>query len=93
MPELWDTCQGELLTDSGTGPRERSVLQSTKLKGIRELKSALTSDMEMQSLEFTQMVFSLALVQYFLTMIPLFPFEIVMYILLHCMWEVCDLIF
>ena len=25
MPELCDTCQGELLTGSGTSPRERSV--------------------------------------------------------------------
>ena len=53
MPELWDTCQGELLTGSGISPRERSMLQSTKVKGVRDLKNALTSsDMEMQSLEF-----------------------------------------
>jgi hypothetical protein len=38
------------------------VLQSTKLKGVGELKSILTSDMEMKSLEFAQLVFSLALV-------------------------------
>ena len=69
MPESWGTCQGELLTGSGTSPRERSVLQSTKLKGIGDLKSALTSDVEMQSLEFAQLVFGLALVQYFLTML------------------------
>ena len=50
MPELWDTCGGELLTGSGTSPRERSVLQSTKLKGVGDLKRVLTSDMEMQSL-------------------------------------------
>ena len=42
--------------------QEREVLQSTKLKGVGDLKNALTSDMEMQSLEFAQLVFSLALV-------------------------------
>jgi hypothetical protein len=40
-------------------PRERSFLQSTKMKGVGDLKSALASDVEMQSLE---------IVQYFLTM-------------------------
>ena len=44
------------------------MLQLTKLKGVGDLKSALTSDMEMQSLEFAQLGFGLALVQYFLTM-------------------------
>ena len=37
------------------------------MKEVRDLKNALTSDMEMQSLEFAQLVFCLALVQYFLT--------------------------
>lgn len=37
--------------------RETRVYQSTKLKGVRDLKSALTSDMEMQSSEFTQLIF------------------------------------
>ena len=68
MPELWETCR-ELPKDSGNSQREQSVLQSTKLK---ELKSASTSDMETQSLEFAQLVFSLPLVQRFLTYI--FPF-------------------
>jgi hypothetical protein len=38
------------------------------MKVIRDLKSALASDMEMQSLEFAHLVFSLALDQYFLSM-------------------------
>ena len=50
MPELQDTCQRKLLTGKGTSPGERSLLQSTKLKGVRDLKNALTSDVEMQSL-------------------------------------------
>lgn len=44
MSESWDTCQGELLSDCSPG--ERSVLQSTKLKGIGDLKSVLTSDID-----------------------------------------------
>jgi hypothetical protein len=40
-------------------PRETSVLQSTNLKGLGDLKSALTSDTEMESLEFAQLVFIL----------------------------------
>ena len=39
---------GELLTGSGTSPRERSVLYPTKMSRVGDLKSALTSDMEMQ---------------------------------------------
>ena len=68
-------------------PRERTVLQSAKIKRIGDLKSTLTSDMEMQSLEFSQLVFGLALVQYFLTMTfwngTVYP----------VMWEVRDLLF
>ena len=76
---------------SGTSPRERSVLQSTKLKGVGDLRSILTSDMEMQSLEFAQPVFSLALAQHFLAILPFLRFEMAMYILCHYMLEVCDL--
>ena len=68
------------------------MLQSTKLKGVGDLKSILASDMEMQSLEFVHLVFSFALVQYFLTMLLLFDFEMVMYIWCHYMLEeVCDM--
>ena len=52
IPKLWDTCQEELLTGSEISPRERSVLQSTKLNGGGDVESIMTSDMEMQSLEF-----------------------------------------
>jgi hypothetical protein len=55
MPEPWNTCQGKLLTGNGPSPGERSLLQSTKMKGVGDLKSTLTSDMEMQSLEFAQL--------------------------------------
>jgi hypothetical protein len=58
-PELWDTCRGELLIGSGNSIRERSVLQSIKMKGVGDLKSVLTSDMERQNLEFALMFFSI----------------------------------
>ena len=40
--------------------------------------------------EFAQLGFGLALVQYFLTMLPL---GMVMYVLCYCMLEVCNLLF
>jgi hypothetical protein len=39
------------------------VLQSTKLKGVGDLKNALTLDMEMQNLEFALLAFGFALAQ------------------------------
>ena len=51
----------------------------------------LTSDMEMPSLEFAQLSFGLALVQYFLTMLPSLHFGIVVPILCHYILEVCNL--
>jgi hypothetical protein len=44
MPEPWNTCQGKLLIGKRTSLRERIVLQSVNLKGVRNLKSILTSD-------------------------------------------------
>jgi hypothetical protein len=60
-----DTCQGKLLTVCGTSLTERCVLWPTKLKWLRDLKGTLTSDMKMKSLEFFQLLFSLALVSIF----------------------------
>lgn len=88
IPENWCIFQRDLLTGSGT--RERSVLQSTKLKGVEDLKNILTSDMGMKCLEFIQLVFLLALECYFLTMLP---FGTVMYILCHRLLKGCDLLF
>jgi hypothetical protein len=67
------------------------VLQSTKLKGVGDLKRTLTPDTERQSLEFSWLSFGLALVQYFLAVLPS-PFVMVLYILRHCMLEVCDML-
>lgn len=46
------------------------MLQSTKLERVVDLKSDLTSDLEMQDLEFSLLGFSLDLDHYFLTMAP-----------------------
>jgi hypothetical protein len=35
---------------------KRRLLQSIKMKGVGDLKSALTSDMEKQSLKFAQLI-------------------------------------
>ena len=52
--------------------REKGILKLTKLEEVGNLKNNLTSDMELQSLEFAQLAFSLAQIQCFLTT---FPFE------------------
>lgn len=57
-----------LLTGSGARSREGSFLRSSNIKVIRDLKSILTTDTEMQRLEFAQLVFCPALAQSFLTM-------------------------
>lgn len=68
------------------------MLQSTKLNGTADLESILTSDMEIKNLEISQLVFGLALIHYFLTMLPFLCFGMIMYILCHYMLEVCDLL-
>lgn len=67
MPEPWDTYKGVVLR--GRGTRERSRLQSTKLKVLRDLNNTVILDVEMQNLEFSQILFSITLVQYFVTML------------------------
>lgn len=84
-----DYLSKNMLTGNKTSPRERSVLQPTKLKWVGDLKRALTSDMVMQSVEFAQLVFSLSLFLNFFTMLC---FRTVMDILCHYMLEVYDLL-
>ena len=55
------------------------------MKGVGEMKNILTSDMEIQGLEFAELVFSLALVKYFLIILPSLCSEMVVYILYHYM--------
>ena len=88
ISEPWAICLGKLLTECGTSPRERRVLQSTNSEGVRVPKSVLTLDIEMQS-----SVFSLVSFQYFLSMLPSLVFGMVIYILGRYMLEACDLPF
>lgn len=71
---------------------ERSMFQSTKLKGVGELKSALTSHEEMQnwsspSCFFWGGFFGPGVPHYG----PFPPFRMIMYIPCHCILKVCDL--
>jgi hypothetical protein len=55
MSESWAICRGKLLTGSGTSPGEKKLVAVNKdEKG--DLKPILTSDMEMHTLEFAQLV-------------------------------------
>lgn len=65
------------------------LLWSTELKGVGGLKRALTSDMEMRSVEFALLVFSLALVWFLLTVLSFLPFRMIMYTMYYYMLEVC----
>jgi hypothetical protein len=56
MPEPCDSCRAKLLMGNGTSLSESSFFQLTKMKGVGDLKSALTSDTEMQSLDFAQLI-------------------------------------
>lgn len=69
------------------------MLVSTKLKGVGDPKSAFDMDMEMQSLKFSPLLFGFDLVQYFFIMLSFLHFGMVMYILCHCILEVCNLLF
>lgn len=53
---------------SGNRPRERNLLQSTNMKGIGDLKSALTSGTEKQSLEFVHIFTFVSYTQLFIVL-------------------------
>lgn len=91
MPESWDTCWGELLTGSGTSPRERSVLLSTKLKGVGALKSTLESVVETE-FGVCPACFKACFGPVF-SMFPFLPYGTAVYILWHSMLEISDLVF
>lgn len=56
-------------------PKKKKCMQSIKLNRVGDLKRISTLDMEMQSSEFVQLVFSLALIKYFPIMVPSLGFE------------------
>lgn len=69
MPEPGDTHPGELLTASGSSLRQRRVVRQQSCKGLR---SEGDFDIRYGGAEFgvCPMVFSLALVRSFLTVLP-----------------------
>lgn len=72
------------------------MFQSAKQRSVGDMKSyplsPLTLGREIQNLEFALLDFKFALVQCFINKFLFIPFEMVMYILCHCMviLEVCD---
>lgn len=64
-------------------PKERSLSSSAKLEG-QSLLSPLTSDVELQDLEFVLLGLSPALVQCFLIVTRLLPFGMVICTLFCC---------
>ena len=93
MPELWNTCQGKLLIESGTRSRERSCVVVNKTE--RSWKYEEHFDIRGEDAEFglCPAGFGLGMVQYFLTVFLSLHFGVVMYILCHDMLKVCDLLF
>ena len=71
-------------------PRDKNTLQSTKLTRVGDLE-CLTSNTKVE-FGVCPVLFSFALVQYFLTIFPFPSFEMMMYILSHYTLEGCDLI-
>lgn len=74
-------------------PAQRDKCVAVSKLGGKSHPSSLTLNIELQYLEFVLLEFSLALVQYFPTMSPFFPFGMAMYILEHYMLEVYNLVF
>ena len=79
MPELWDICQGEVHTESRTSPGQ----QTAKLKS--DVTFPITSTYIQEDCQINLLSFSLALVQYFLTMLSLLPLVMELYSLCYDM--------
>lgn len=67
--------------------------RSSSKAGEAEHLRPLTPDMERQHLGFALLSLCLVLVEQLFTMLLLVPLGVVMYILCHCMLEVCNLLF
>lgn len=89
MLELWEYLPRKTATREWNQSRRKKYVAVSKDERVRDLKSTLTSDMEMRNLEFVLLLFGIALFQYFLTMLSFLPSRMVMYILCYCMLEVC----
>ena len=76
-----DICPGKVLM-GGTSPRERRMLKLVKLER-QSHQNCLTTDMELLSLKFALLSFSLVLVLYCFTVSSFLHFGLVMHILCH----------
>ena len=92
MPELWDTCQGKLVTEWNQPQRKKYVAVN---KAERSWRSEESFDIRHEDAEVgvCSAGFSFGLVQYFLTVLPSLHLRMVIYILCYYMLEVCDLHF
>jgi hypothetical protein len=97
VPESWYTHRVYLPRKSAnrewSQPKRKNCVAVNKAERSWRLKSILTADIKMLSLELVQVAFGLALVQYFVTMLPSIHFGTVINILCYDMLEVCDLLF
>lgn len=94
MAELWGIWQGGQLTGSGTSPRERWVMKSGKLQGLRHLSPVKWMfrheiwNCRIRCLP--RLVSVLFWSRYFLTLPQFLSLEKVMNILCHHVLEVCS---
>lgn len=93
MPVSCYICWENLLKWSGNSQRETSILPVSKGERDENLESVLTSDMEIQGLEFVQLVFG-----FWYSFVPVFSHYVlfptlwmIMHILWHCMLGIYDL--
>lgn len=88
-----EICANEICIWGRVEPAQRENCVTVSKLGWKSHLSSLTLNIELVYLEFILLDFSLALVQYFLTMSPFLPFEMVMYILEHSMLEEYNTVF
>jgi hypothetical protein len=93
MAEPWDTKPRKAAYRDWNQPKSKNFVAVNKAES--SWRSEEHYGIRHGDAEFgvCQLVFILALIWYFLTMSSFLPFEMVMYILCHCMLEVCDLLF
>lgn len=94
MAELWGIWQGGQLTGSGTSPRERWVMKSAKLQGLRHLspvKWMFRHEIWNYRIQCLPLLVSVLFwSRYFLTLPQFLSLEKVMNILCHHVLEVCN---
>ena len=93
MPVLWGYLPRRAADREGNQLKTKKCAAVNTAGRTWDLKSAVTSNTEMQNLGFSLPALGLDLIQYFLTVLPFLHFGMIMCILCHCMLKVCDLLF